>query len=173
MERKQNIFSSLFSFKVSPRLCFWMYFSTQVGILLNSHNILSLWPNCHVSPPAARIPWISNWLMTTKVVRRRTRASLVTLNEWVFVCSSSSLLSQQEITYRRSHYVWPLFFAMHFFDWADICDCHAKPGICTLVTLSCGGRPKHLDCRETTKKSCFSSFKKDYIDWEAKTCVMI
>ena len=30
------------------------------------------------------------------------------------------------------------FFAMHFFDCADICDCHAKPGICTLVTLSSG-----------------------------------
>ena len=28
------------------------------------------------------------------------------------------------------------FFCNALFDWADICDCHAKPGICTLVTLS-------------------------------------
>ena len=136
MERKQSRRTSFKSLPPAPRLRFWMYFSTQVDVLNSRTSFYPFATQLSRFPHPPRIPWIWNWLMTTKVVHRRT-SSLVTLNEWVFVCSC---LSQQEITYHR---LKPLclatFFcarAMHFFDWADICECHAKPGICTLVTLS-------------------------------------
>ena len=107
MERKQSRRTSFKSLPPAPRLRFWMYFSTQVDVLNSRTSFYPFATQLSRFPHPPRIPWIWNWLMTTKVVHRRT-SSLVTLNEWVFVCSC---LSQQEITYHR---LKPLCLATFF-----------------------------------------------------------